>query len=152
MALNLNNHLLETVDDLFATLLGHLLLEVVLSALSLLTTLLLLVLRNIGVRLLLGLFFQVLDHALVRPLLLGLVGGILAFVGRNLLATLVLGLGLLLHAFEVRGFVPCVVLSGSINVVELVFGWVDLVGRLLRTITGNVTSKYETVLDYEKCQ
>ncbi len=64
-----------------------------------------------------------------------------------LLAERQLLLVVLLHLLEVRLLVPSVVLGWAVNLLELLLRWVDLVGGLLRGITGDVAEQDSEVVD-----
>jgi hypothetical protein len=174
VALDLNDHLLQAVDGLLATLLGELLLHVVVGTVSGIASTLLGLLRNV----LTGLLLETVSTLLkalggidtrVGVLLLiaasevsdigrvtratgvsglgGVTESTLGLISVKGLLLVVLRLGLVLEVVlgKVRNIVPSVVLSGLVDLVELILGRVDLVGRLLSSITGHISEENASI-------
>jgi hypothetical protein len=167
VTLNLDNHLLETPDDLLAALLWNLLLEVLVGALTVLTGLVFLVLGDV----LLGGLLQVLNALLSTSArvdtcvarLLALTSSEVSCVGRVARTTWVSGLGGIAKGIlcvalanrearldlapqvvlgKVGSLMPCVVVGWLVKVGKFILGRVDLVRGLLRCIACDITEKY----------
>lgn len=162
VTLNLSDHLLQTPDGLFATLLWHLVLEIVGGTLLGLVTLLPgAVCHALGIvlvliwNILLGNTLEVVETRAGTVLsvnIITLVGGVLALVGGGLdvvPAERLLLVVSLLQALpgEVWGVVPGVVLGRLINLVKSLLVWVDLVSGLRSGITSDVTSEELGIVD-----
>lgn len=174
VALNLNNHLLQSVDCLLAALLWHLLLEILVGLLAVLASLLLLVLVDILINGLLGLGLGSLG-GIVEVKVSGLVALLSIFLG-NLrsvgwvagavrvgslcdisssllgvaLADWNLGLDLAPNVVlaKVRSVVPRVVWRWLVEVLQLLLVWLDGGCRVLCRITSDVADQDRRVAHY----
>lgn len=180
MSLDLDDHLLEAVDGLVAAFLGDLLLDVASTALSVLTSTVLSFLGNVLASSLMKLVGTVLSAlgsvnsrvatiTLVTGSKIGCIGrvagasgvsnlgcvtkGASGLLSAERLLLVILGLGLVLKVLlgEIRNIVPGVVLGGSVNLVELLIGGVDLVSRLLSGITGHVSEEDRGIAHWCTC-
>ena len=162
VALDLDNHLLQAPDGLLTALLRHLALEVVVELVATGASLILVLLGNLSRQLLLACLEATLGVeasvvtglAFVSTELRGVTGitraiGVRSLVGiaGGLLDVLLADRDLLPQGLlevtprHVGVLVPGVVLSGSINLRELILGGLDLVGSVLGGISSNVTEK-----------
>lgn len=160
MALNLNNHLLEAPDGLFAAFLGHLLRHVVLGLVEDLAALLLALFWNIGR----SLFLEVLGSScrpgsgdiLVRargllPGCLCIFGGGLGTILAEWLVLVVLVLDRALDARDRGHIVPGIVIGRFVNLTELFLARLKPGCSILCTISSNVTEKDCGVVDFSRC-
>lgn len=176
VTLNLNDHLLETIDGLVATLVRELILEVTLSTLLVCASAVLILVGNVllGVRLQLvlgdlcaggginsggsvvllitscelGSVTRVTRSRWVGGLS-GITKSILGLVSAERLLLVVVRLGLVLEVVpaQIRNVVPRVVVLRLVNLVELILRGVDLVCGLLSCITSHVPKKHGGILD-----
>lgn len=176
VTLDLDDHLLETVDGLVATILVELILEVTLSTLLVFAGAILVLVGNIllgvGLQLVLGdlcacgcvnsrrsvvLLITSCELGSVTRVtrsrgvggLSGIAKSILGLVSVEGLLLVVVSLGLVLEVIpaEIRNIVPRVVLLWLVNLVELILRGVDLVCSLLGCITSHVPKKHSSILD-----
>lgn len=162
VALHLNDHLLQAPDGLLTALLRHLALEVVVELVATGASLLLILLGNLGSKLLLALLQPGLSIessvgaglALVGTELSGITGiarslGVSSLVSiTNSLLDILLANGhplldgvLEVVLGEVGVLVPSVVLSGLVNLLESLLRGSDLVGGVLSSIASNVAEE-----------
>lgn len=170
VTLDLDNHLLQAVNGLVATLLRHLILEVIGSAVFACTSLVLGLVRDVLPGLVaeiagtlastgLGINTRVATGLLVTVCKLSGVSGVtrstrvgslssvtksalgLVLVEGLLFVVLVSGLLLQGRCRKIGNIVPCVVRSWLVNLVELVLRWVDLGSCLLGGITSHITDQ-----------
>ena len=170
MTLNLHDHLLEPINGLIATLLGELLVDVVARLVGDLTTTILGLVGHVGRGLGLerldtgssastaidagrGVILLIMSGqatGVARVTGTGWVGVLSGIPGHitqvlpidGLLSVeLVLGLFLEVLTGEIRGVVPGVALGGTIDLAQLVIGWVETIGRILGSVPGDVTQE-----------
>ena len=162
VALDFDNHLLETPDGLITTLLGHLLAQVVPrlldgSALGLLCVLLVLI-WNVSF----GLLLEVLNSsgcALTSSLLIiarvtltgvdALLSSISSLVAVEGLVLVVLVGGLLADvlAGQIRNIMPGVVLGSLVDLAKFLLRWVDFASSLGCAVTSHVTQKDCSIIE-----
>lgn len=172
VSLDLNNHLLQAVDDLFAAFLWHLALEVLTGALTELASSLLLLLAGVLVHAVLqstsrGIGTGRWVHAcallalalllsgkvgsiswIARTRWVGSLGGVTSCVLQILLANWNGAADLLLDlsSGEIGGLVPCVVLGWLVNLLQCLLVRVDFGGSLLCGVTSNIAEKSDGIL------
>ena len=155
VALNLDNHLFQTKKRLLASLLGQFLVKVFLALFLDLDTFLLRLLWHVCGRFVAEIISSrvSLASSLVRITLFGSLSNIASSLfdigAAKWLLLIILGFGLILQvlARKVWGFVPSIVGSGLVDLAEIVFGWVDTVGSILRGITSDVSKENSSILD-----
>lgn len=154
MALNFDNHLLETPDGLLTTFFWHLALEVVLGAFTVLSCPVLVLLRDILPKALL----QVIgtnNGASVSTLglsnLSALLSGPLSLLLAEEFVLIVLLLILRLQALHVGNIVPGVVSSRLIDLGKLLLSGVDPRGSPGSGIASNVPENNRGIVDWRPC-
>lgn len=147
---------LETPDNLLAALLGNLVAQVLLGASAVLGGSLLGILLALA-NLLLGLVVKVLIEAL-RCLAMGsFLAGLSIGTRRGWVRRVGTRFGDILHVLlgvtfvhvgkrtldvvlgQIGGLVPSVVISGFVNLAELIFGRLDLLGSIRGSVTSNIS-------------
>jgi hypothetical protein len=168
VSLDLDNHLLQPPDSLVTTLLGHLGLEVVLGAFTVLAGLVLLVFGNVGIHAVgkvVDTSSESLDSVDSGPAVrvvgctlsgvtgvagvvgVSSLGGIAGYVAELVARDRLIAVHLLTHlvlevvAREVGSVVPLVVGSRLVHLTELVLGGADLSGGLGGGIAGDVAEE-----------
>lgn len=175
MALDLDDHLLQSKDNLFAALFRHLIRHVIPSTLSVLAATLLVLLWGVlfntvakilsagakatdgintigsAIALILSSTIRgvaVIARAIGISSLVGVLSNLPDFVAiqRFTLVESIAELSLYIVAGKVRGFVPLVIWGWVINLAQLVFAGLNLHGNLGSRITSDVSEKDDSII------